>query len=320
MKMKRWKKINIKNKRKGVTIALLSLVSIVVPLTMVYATPAALTTMGDTQEPPQAYSPTEIPTDPTQLFVPTGDLTNTTTAVVYEQGGPQESVDPTYFLQYFSGLSSYYGVAMQQAQTYNQTILQNGTGTFTFQDAQKEDYNSVLMLNDVITYLIAQGYSTIYIMAHSFGCFITQLWLQDFTIPSQVSKIVIMGGRLDMPDVVWEGFAQGLYYMFNKDQVPYVVADVNDLQEEYLKYQAFATMYLLSAAGSPRFTQTLDQVDLSKIVYVYGTEDQNVGSLTTQEVNFLISHGAQVICIPGGSHSSMYENSWSDMIFNTMIS
>ena len=208
----------------------------------------------------------------------------------------------------------------QQAQTYNTSIFSNTTGTFTFQDAYNEDLNSALMLNEVVDYFIDQGYTTIYIMAHSFGCWVTQLWMQEYGIPEQVSGIAIMNGRLDMPDVVWEGFAQGYVYLFDSTtQVPYKAGDVNELPDGEAKNFLIDKCWLQAAAGQVRFTQTLDDLDLSKVVYVYSTQDMAVGGLSEQEINFLNSHGSTVIGIQDGDHGTVATGNWPTVVYNALL-
>ena len=64
----------------------------------------------------------------------------------------------------------------------------------------------------------------------------------------------------------------------------------------------------MGATGHDRYTQRLAGTDLSRVLYVYGSEDMIVGRLTADEVSFLTSRGSRVIAVPGG-HTSMFEDS-----------
>lgn len=63
----------------------------------------------------------------------------------------------------------------------------------------------------------------------------------------------------------------------------------------------------LKAAGAyKRYTKLLEGVDLSNVIYFYGSTDDRVGSLLPHEVAFLKSSGATVIRSKG-DHSSYQE-------------
>ena len=57
-----------------------------------------------------------------------------------------------------------------------------------------------------------------------------------------------------------------------------------------------------------RYTKRLADTDLAKVIYVYGTADKSTGTLTPDEDAFLASQGAEVIAIPDGGHSVMFDD------------
>ena len=61
------------------------------------------------------------------------------------------------------------------------------------------------------------------------------------------------------------------------------------------------------ATGHDRYTERLAGTDLSRVLYVYGSEDMIVGRLTEDEVGFLTSSGSRVLPVDGG-HVPMFED------------
>ena len=53
--------------------------------------------------------------------------------------------------------------------------------------------------------------------------------------------------------------------------------------------------------------ERLAGTDLSRVLYVYGSEDMIVGRLTDDEVGFLTSSGSRVLPVDGG-HVPMFED------------
>ena len=109
-----------------------------------------------------------------------------------------------------------------------------------------------------------------------------------------------MAGRLDMPEAVVNGFLNGQVYYF-----PDAVTPV-DTGLEATTDRDLMEMRMQAATGHDRYTERLAGRDLGRVIYVYGTEDVQVGRLTEDEVRFLKSRGAEVIVAEGGDHGSMF--------------
>lgn len=58
------------------------------------------------------------------------------------------------------------------------------------------------------------------------------------------------------------------------------------------------------ALGKHRYTRLLADTDLGKVIYAYGTMDENLGRLTPAEVEFLTGNNAKVVEVEGG-HTAM---------------
>ena len=58
---------------------------------------------------------------------------------------------------------------------------------------------------------------------------------------------------------------------------------------------------IMGATGHDRYTERLAGTDLlSRVLYVYGSEDMIVGRLTEDEVGFPTSRGSRVLAVQGG--------------------
>ncbi len=182
-------------------------------------------------------------------------------------------------------------VNVHQAQTLNPTILQGNDITL----AQAVSFNteSIETLYQVIKYFKDQG-RTVYVLGISFGAFITQELIAKKGIDS-ADKYLIITGRLDINDVVWQGLSEGRFGFFENGVTPIVDPEPGmDVIERNIGR-------LAAGLGMNRYTQLLNTVnDLSNLTYIYGATDQAVGSLTAEEVAFLESKNANILTGNGG--------------------
>ena len=63
---------------------------------------------------------------------------------------------------------------------------------------------------------------------------------------------------------------------------------------------------MVGATGHDRYTERLADTDLRRVIYVYGTADEQVGRLSDAEVSFLQRKKSTVITIQGGDHGAMF--------------
>ena len=75
-----------------------------------------------------------------------------------------------------------------------------------------------------------------------------------------------------------------------------------------LDYQPNAENVMLAAIGAPRYTELLNDTDLSNMLYVYSNRDERVGGLSDKEIGFLENHGATVRNV--GWHEVVLGHSW----------
>lgn len=237
------------------------------------------------------YQQTVIPTNINDLFEGKGTATNDT-VIVYAHGGPVGSLLTTHIEE--PQFNNYYRVYVKQAQHINSTISQN---EITLAQAIVEDRISTDMYQNVLQHFVDQG-KVVIALSHSFGSFILPNVLA--TKPNIADKYIIMAGRLDMPDVVWQGFSDGNTFSFPDGITPVASGDSRSTGED------LSFTRLQAGLGQNRYTELLANKDLTNLHYIYGELDKPVGKLSTSEVQFLVNKNATVLEIVGGDHGSMF--------------
>lgn len=270
--------------------------------------PAALVTGCDQLSPasqptpvPAEYQPTPIPDDVTQLFRVSGNP-DSDTVWIYEQGGPLHELTD-------GPLSDFVNFPNPQALLYahvHQTLtLENDLASryeeLSLADLKAEVDVSVEVLHRTISHFERQG-KRVVVLGHSFGALLATRYLA-LRGPGNVDRFVIMAGRLDLPREVVDGVLNGVWHHFPGGGAP---EPHPDLQPE--RDQDYIELRILGAAAHNRNTERLAGTDLSRVIYVYGTADEQVGRLSEAEAAFLRSRGSTVITVEGGHHGSMFED------------
>ena len=222
---------------------------------------------------------TQIPNDVTKLFIEKGN-TGSNKVILYCNGDPDNTLETTYFDDL--ELSEFHEVYVHQSNTYNQEIITGLNANLTFDRAIKENDVSVEMLHKVAVYFKNKG-KNVYIVGHSFGAIL---------IPSLIAnkepiaeKYLLMAGRLNFPDLVWQGFRDRQGYYF-EDGVTPTEQNFDSSVSEVEKKEYYARMRLQAGFGKNRYTQLLQNKDLSNVIYAFGEKDEAVGRLAAEEVNF----------------------------------
>ena len=259
-------------------------------------------TKDDDMPIPSGYVKTIIPTNINDLFIGKGDATKDT-VIVYSEGGPEtKTLAQDLEDEHITQFKNYYKVYPRQAQHINQSINQN---EITFEQAIEEDAISTDIFQRVVKHFKDEG-KYVVAMSHSFGSFILPNVIDKY--PNMgIDKVIVMAGRLDMPEVVWQGFRDGNLYGFPDGITP--VADGGRSP----KGAELSGPRLQAGLGQNRYTQLLADNDLSNWFYVWGTKDKAVGSLSKEEQDFLVSKKANGVFIEGG-HSSMFQDAVFDLL------
>lgn len=221
---------------------------------------------------------------------------NSDVVVLNAPGGPVPSLKVNDIYQKFlkkGGLdyNSIFGVTMHQSQTLETTKYANEI--LSFEQAKKESAKTTRIMRDLTQYFKSQG-KTVYVLGISFGAFaIAESLHVDGNI---ADKYIAMVGRLDMTPAIWKAFANGDLVTFAKD----CITPTKGKLAHGLSIQRQNMSKMAAAFGHKRYTQLLAQVDMSNVIYIHGTHDQEVGCLTNAEISFLKSRGATVIQETGG--------------------
>ncbi|WP_394746841.1 hypothetical protein [Spongiimicrobium salis] len=188
-------------------------------------------------------------------------------------------------------------VTVHQAQTLNPNILEGND--ITLDQAINVNAESVEMLSEVITYFKDQG-RTVYVAGISFGAFVTQEFIAQKGIAAADDYLIITG-RLDINDAMWQGLAEGKEAFFENGLTP--IVDDEPSEDVFNRNEA----RILAGLGMNRYTEQFNTIEsLSNITYIYGETDMAVGSLTAEEVAFLQSKNANILSGNGG-HDSPFE-------------
>lgn len=221
-------------------------------------------------------------------------------AVVYVQGGPStELIEDEVLDQFISNTQteSALFVAVHQAQTKNPANFTNSD--ITFEEAKQFDLESVANLEKVVDFLKIQQGKTVYVTGCSFGAFVVQELIAAHGV-DVADGYLIMSGRLNIDADTWQPFSEGKFteYVYDNDG-NYTI----NLLEVGINAEVRNLARLAAGLAFNRYTERLNSISsLSKITYVYGNRDDQVGTLSAQEIQFLNEKGANVVISEGGSH------------------
>lgn len=224
---------------------------------------------------------------------------NAPVVLINTQGGPGTELGTGEIDEIFQifNTTDLLAVNVHQTQTLNPSLFLEDD--ITFDQAINYDAESVEMLYKVVKYFKDQG-RTVYVLGISFGAFMAQELIAKKGI-DVADKYLIMVGRLDMDDVVWQALSEGRLGYFENGITPIIEQEVGtDVTDRNLDK-------LAAGLGMNRYTQTLLTFeDLSKITYVYGKTDQAVGTLTDIEIEFLESKNVNIIAGSGDHDETIF--------------
>ncbi len=188
-------------------------------------------------------------------------------------------------------------VTVHQAQTLNPNILEGND--ITLDQAINFNAESVEMLSEVITYFKDEG-RTVYVAGISFGAFVTQELIAQKGIDAADDYLIITG-RLDINDAMWQGLAEGKNAFFENGVTP--IVDDEPFADAFNRNEA----RMFAGLAMNRYREQFNTIEsLSNITYIYGETDMAVGRLTDEEVTFLQSKNANILSGNGG-HNLPFE-------------
>lgn len=250
--------------------------------------------------PSSGAAPTNSSTDAavSGLFEATGNP-DADVVVITAQGGPSTELfsitgEVTEILNTLD-LTKVQLVTVHQVQTLDPD--QFTVEDLTFEQTKAATAHTTAYLSAVVSHFDEQG-KTVYIVGISYGAFVVQELLA--TKGNIADGYLIEVGRIDMPEQVWTVFSEGQAAGF-VDGTEVVEFSIEEAGMGAGGPAGDRNMARLAASlGQHRYSERLADTDMSNVVYVYGTTDEQVGRLTVDEVSFLTSRGADVIEYEGG--------------------
>jgi hypothetical protein len=263
-----------------------------------FLTITTLSCSNDDDNPPPSKPFNEISQEIKDLIYFSGDE-KASTVVITVPGGPSTEL-ASELVDYFSVIfntTDILNVTVHQSQTLNPNILEGNE--MTLDQAINFNAESVETLHQVIKYFKDEG-RTVFVAGFSFGAFITQELIAKKGI-DVADEFLIISGRLDINDLMWQGLAQGKNAYFENGVTP--IVDTEPFADVFNRNEA----RLFASIAMNRYTQQFNTIEsLSNITYIYGATDEAVGSLTTEEVSFLQSKSANILSGNGG-HDEPFE-------------
>ncbi len=220
--------------------------------------------------------------------------------VVNTQGGPETKLDDESLKETIEATktSSALYVNVHQTQTSEPHLFTKTD--ITFSNAKKYDERSVARLKKVIDYFKKKK-KKVYVLGISFGAFMTQELIADYGIDSADGYLII-AGRLDIDEDTWKPFSEGKRTTYVYDQNGGYTINIS---KDNLSTQDRNMNRLAAGLGFNRYTERLkDEKDLSKIRYIYGTHDEQVGPLSKEEIKFLEDRNVGIGKNQGANHQN----------------
>lgn len=219
--------------------------------------------------------------------------------VINTQGGPVTQLEDETLNEFISETQTQSALFVNVHQEQTKNPSQFTSTDITFEQAKQHDLQSIANLKRAVDFFNGQQGKTVYVLGISFGAFMTQELIALHGIDI-ADGYLIMVGRLDIDEDTWQPFSEGKYteYLYdnNGNFTINLLGDGPNAEERNMAR-------LAAGLGYNRYTGKLNSInDLSKITYVYGNKDEQVGPLNTQEIQFLNEKGANVILSDGGDH------------------
>ncbi len=175
---------------------------------------------------------------------------------------------------------------------------QNFTEEITFEAAKAANQKSVDILVQTIQHFKAQD-KKVYVLGIAFGAYLVQeLLVREGT--TLADQYLLMAGRLDIPDLIWQSFQEGNTGGFIGGTTPFTGAPstLTPIEKNHNK--------LFAALAFKRYTVELSKyTDLTNVTYCFGNLDESVGRLTQNEQALLITRQANLLEFEGGHQETI---------------
>lgn len=244
-----------------------------------------------------SYPATVFPVDTTALWLSEGPLSADTVLIIGE-GGPHNALDFEWGGEtVWSGLPdyhSYYRAHILQSTMLNKRIYENTKG-FSLEDGELEADNSTEILSRAVRYFKDRN-KVVLVVGSSLSAWVMLDHISKTDLLAD--SYVISSGRLKANETMVQYHAQGHNVIFEEDATTIRIPDTtyrNPIKtERYFRLRQVKNR-IKAAFGRRNYMELLADKDLSNVTYVYAENDRRVGSLTQEEVEFLLSQNAEVV-------------------------
>ena len=210
-------------------------------------------------------------------------------------GGPEFALNYTEFKRsyedtYNIDTSKIFIINVHQYQTLYPEIFVDADHLYSFDECKTYATHNALYLNQLIHFFKSEG-KTVYVVGCSYGGFIvSDAIAQGGNI---ADGYILTSTRIDMTPELWEIFADGQFTLFEDDATS--VIPPHDMYYPLPEHMVDSMAKMAAGLGHKRYSELLQNTDLSNVIYLTGTQDKAVGKLTDDEIAFLKSKGAKVI-------------------------
>jgi membrane protease YdiL (CAAX protease family) len=220
---------------------------------------------------------------------------------IYAQGGPLTTLSKGEAIFAFKDVAKINFddtllVSVHQYQTLRTKYFKENK--ITFEEAKEYDIKSVKDLAETIQYFKSKG-KEVYVVGVSFGAFVVNGLLADYSMIAD--KYFVIVGRLKMQKEVWKEFSQGGYYGYKYDNNGNFEIFKSSSEQAGMGSGDSASIEdrnmakLAAGLGYRNYIKLFQNKDLSNVVYVYGSKDEQVGVLLEDEISFLKQKNVRVV-------------------------
>lgn len=224
------------------------------------------------------------------------------TVVLVLHGGPSPQLSPGAFYR-FESVPTFSVVEVMKSEMLSE-IMEKPNLTYV-ECIATNDTTAALIQKTVLHYKALDKF--VVLVGHSWGAIIMGEYLDDYG-NEDVDKIIPMCGRISAPLDFVEYLKDGF--------LPYFSNGVDVTVDLTNPYPLPNIILLGAAAFENRWIDSLDQLDLSNLLYAHAEFDQSTGQLLPEEVEFLEASNAQVLFLEGGDHGTVFDFGPHQIIFD----
>ena len=258
---------------------------------------------------------TSIPTDINKLFESKGDV-ESDTVWIYVQGGPttEREYAPEEMYEDNTPVYPYLidDLRIYPFQTQHLNPKVASSELLTLEAAKIESATTTEIVKKIVEHFNSQN-KVVYLIGHSYGSLVVNDFLAKYG--SIARKTISLNGRLDMDQVVWEGFAKGEEFLFDADGInPFLDTEAdNTMKDKNMRK-------LAAGLGFNRYTELLANADLTNAIFVTAPNDSYVGDFTTGAIDLLKVKSEALFILPEGlGHSDIFEPELFEQLHDLII-